>query len=151
MKRLHSAAKSFLEQSHRIVGGKWWHPFECLVRCKPHDYFKQVCNEQGGVMQPYLKDASRGHAASAINGRLKCLSFSIPTHEPESSPFGEIKFEITAHQLLISKEHRTYFADFYCNRRLGSGSSEGSEEGSYQLPAHHITLVVCRHESDSDR
>jgi Phytanoyl-CoA hydroxylase-interacting protein C-terminus len=87
---------------------------------------------------------SRGLGCNNSHWQLSGLFFSINTREIESSPFGEIKFEISAHELLNRQHHRVYFADFYCNSGLDGSGTQG-----YLLP-HYITLVVCKKNSPSD-
>jgi len=139
--RLYDAARKFLDN---MTGINRWSPFERLVRCKPSDYFD---NLKGERMIPYLKDQN-GHAASAINGRMKGLFFAINTSPVTSSPFGEVKFEIDAHELLNRAIHKVYFADFYCNST--TTTTARSDTGSLVLP-HYVTLVVCKKGSKSDK
>jgi len=139
MERLYDSALKFIDNH---CGINRWSPFERLIRCKPSDYFDYVKSETGNYMIPYLKDRN-GHAACAINGRRDGLFFSINTSPLTSSPFGEMKFEIDASKLLSRKEHRVYFADFYCNY------TKRMEQSAFR--PHYITLVVCKKGSDNDR
>ena len=142
--RLHEAALKFIDSQ---CGLHRWSEFGTLVRCKPREYYAEITARPDHSLQPYLKDQN-GHAASAINGHLEGLFFSINTRRVETSPFGEIKFEIAAQELLNRLEHRIYFADFYCN--CGKEESGGLQQRTASILPHYITLVVCRRNSKSD-
>nr|CAD2170380.1 unnamed protein product [Meloidogyne enterolobii] len=110
--------------------------FTFLYRCKPRIYWDYVY-EMGQVLNPYLKD-SNGQAACPLNQNIEGLFFSAKTNPdgslPNSSPFGDVRMVLPAHNLLDPQRVNLYFADFYCNR----------------VP-HYVTVVVAFKDSDVDK
>ncbi len=74
-------------------------------------------SESGGAMLPSFKDNSGSHG-SPINGKLRGVFLSCNTEfdtglPPKDSPYGPLRFQISADRLLTTSTN-LYFADFYC-------------------------------------
>ncbi|KAG7331994.1 hypothetical protein KOW79_003828 [Hemibagrus wyckioides] len=91
--------------------------FSVFYRNQHPEYFHYVRTECGGSMPPSLKDNSGSHG-SPINGKLCGVFLSCNTEfdtglPPKDSPYGPLRFQISA-ALLLKPETHLYFADFYC-------------------------------------
>ncbi len=74
-------------------------------------------SECGGAMLPSFKDNSGSHG-SPINEKLRGVFLSCNTEfdtglPPKDSPYGPLRFQISADRLLTTSTN-LYFADFYC-------------------------------------
>lgn len=107
-----------------------------LYRCKPKEYWDEICNWQSNIMKTYSKDKN-GHRGNLINGKINGLFFSgrlIDWNLPKSSPFGDVRMDIDCISVLHPERHNLYFADFYCNKEI-----------------HYVTVVVCITGTHADR
>ena len=89
-------------------------------------------------MQPALKDNSGSHG-SPINGKLQGVFLSCNTEfdtglSPSDSPYGPLRFQISAGHLL-NPNTCLYFADFYC----------------MYTAYHYVVLVLAPAGSEGDR
>nr|XP_055023663.1 phytanoyl-CoA hydroxylase-interacting protein [Misgurnus anguillicaudatus]XP_055023664.1 phytanoyl-CoA hydroxylase-interacting protein [Misgurnus anguillicaudatus] len=91
--------------------------FSVFYRNQHPEYFHYVRSECGGAMLPSLKDNSGSHG-SPINGKLRGVFLSCNTEfdtglPPKDSPYGPLRFQISADRLL-NPNTNLYFADLYC-------------------------------------
>ncbi|KAL7827328.1 hypothetical protein SRHO_G00330460 [Serrasalmus rhombeus] len=112
--------------------------FSVFYRNQHPEYFQYVRTQCGGAMLPSLKDNSGSHG-SPINGKLCGVFLSCNTEfdtglPPKDSPYGPLRFHISAGHLLNPNTH-LYFADFYC----------------MYTAYHYVVLVVAPVGSEGDR
>ncbi|XP_076846335.1 phytanoyl-CoA hydroxylase-interacting protein [Brachyhypopomus gauderio] len=113
-------------------------PFSVFYRNQHHEYFHHVSTACNGTMLPSLKDNSGSHG-SPINGKLPGVFLSCNTEfdtglPPNDSPYGPLRFQVSAGHLLNSDTH-LYFADFYC----------------MYTAYHYVVLVLAPAGSEGDR
>ena len=127
---LHCAAVNYCSRSG-IAVCNW------LYRNKSAEYFDNIMDNCGGVMEVYKKDNS-GDPASPINGKIDGLFFMAKNKNgipPCYSYFGPNRLQVPAKVLLdVVPSPNLYFADFYC--------MQGS--------IHQVTLVMTKAGSKSD-
>ena len=115
-------------------------PCNWLYRNKPVKYLYEIFNENGGIMEPIMKDKS-GDPRSPINGKLEGVFFTASVKRGskvgkplEKSPYGYSRFQVFIEYLFNPKDYRLYFADFYC-----AGAR-----------CHYVILVVAEINSEAD-
>ncbi|XP_048860094.1 phytanoyl-CoA hydroxylase-interacting protein [Brienomyrus brachyistius] len=113
--------------------------FSVFYRNQHPEYFHYIRSSCAGVMYPSLKDSSGSHG-SPINGTLNGVFLSCNTEfdtglPPRDSPYGPLRFQIPASQLLNPSTACLYFADFYC----------------MYTPYHYVILVLTTAGSEGDR
>ncbi|XP_062854734.1 phytanoyl-CoA hydroxylase-interacting protein [Trichomycterus rosablanca] len=124
--------------------------FSVFYRNQHPEYFHYVRNQCGGLMLQSLKDNSGSHG-SPINSKLCGVFLSCNTEfdtglTPKDSPYGPLRFQISA-ALLLKPDTHLYFADFYCMYTayhyvvlvLAPAGSEGDLFCSSRLPKLDIT------------
>ncbi|XP_020318737.1 phytanoyl-CoA hydroxylase-interacting protein [Oncorhynchus tshawytscha] len=124
--------------------------FSVFYRNQHPDYFHYVRTECGGLMRPALKDNSGSHG-SPINSKLQGVFLSCNTEfdtglPPNDSPYGPLRFQIPAGNLL-NPNTNLYFADFYCMYTayhyvvlvLAPSGSEGDNFCRSSLPLLDLT------------
>ncbi|KTF97166.1 hypothetical protein cypCar_00013146 [Cyprinus carpio] len=127
--------------------------FSVFYRNQSPEYFQYVRSECGGAMLPSFKDNSGSHG-SPINGKLRGVFLSCNTEfdtglPPKDSPYGPLRFQISAERLL-NPSTNLYFADFYCMYTayhyvvlvLAPAGSEGDSFCKSHLP--HLDLTTNR-------
>ncbi|XP_060786646.1 phytanoyl-CoA hydroxylase-interacting protein [Neoarius graeffei] len=112
--------------------------FSVFYRNQHPEYFHYVRTKCGGLMPPSLKDNSGSHG-SPINGKLCGVFLSCNTEfdtglPPKDSPYGPLRFQVSA-ALLLKPETHLYFADFYC----------------MYTAYHYVVLVLAPVGSEGDR
>lgn len=128
LQMLHRAAINYCSRSGSALCN-WFY------RNKSKEYFHQILESCGGIMEVYTKDNS-GDPASPINGRIDGLFFMAKNKNgvpPRYSYFGPVRLQVPASELLQMAPN-LYFADFYC--------MQGS--------IHQVTLVMTKPGSKSD-
>lgn len=106
-----------------------------LYRNKSPEYFNNIMDNCGGIMEVYTKDNS-GDPLSPINGRIDGLFFLAKNKNgipPRYSYFGSMRLQVPTNVLLYMAPN-IYFADFYC----------------MQSEIHQVTLVMTKPGSESD-
>ena len=102
-----------------------------LYRTKDISYWRQIYDNNQGVMYPELKD-NNGHLANPINGRIRGIWLSAFTYRdgaiPGFSPFGNQRYHVPPSTLLDPRKFSMFFADFYCHNFKKQ---------------HYVTVVVC--------
>ncbi|KAK7135274.1 hypothetical protein R3I94_014054 [Phoxinus phoxinus] len=124
--------------------------FSVFYRNQNPEYFQYVRSECGGAMLPSFKDNSGSHG-SPINGKLRGVFLSCNTEfdtglPPKDSPYGALRFQISAERLL-NPSTNLYFADFYCMYTayhyvvlvLAPAGSEGDDFCKTRLPRLDLT------------
>jgi len=122
---------------------------ECkyLYRNKSEAYFKEIEQDNGGIMKTYLKMAN-GDMRSPTNGQIFglffCANVNWKTGQPMSySPYGIRRVLITVDKILELTPNM-FFSDFYCMRY-------SHDPPDCKDPWHNVDIILTKDGSSADQ
>ena len=108
---------------------------DVLFRNNPRQYFEDIRQNKGGIMQVGPKNTNGDPRCPIGYGRIKGIDFSCGKEGSliRTSPFGDTRLTLPVKKYINPETGNLYFADIFCHKKR-----------------HHVTLVVAKPGSEAD-